>query len=82
MSRCTAHSSTFISISEREPTSDMSPATRGAANGNSSVGVWASLRWIDCGPRLSTCSVPTHFTSASMSEYDAMFAGTTHSFAS
>ena len=43
MSRCTAHSSTFISISERAPASERSPATRGAANGNSMVGVWASL---------------------------------------
>ncbi|CFE49327.1 Uncharacterised protein [Mycobacterium tuberculosis] len=43
ISRCTAHSSTFISISAREPASDRSPTTRGAANGNSSVGVCASL---------------------------------------
>ena len=67
MSRCTAHNKTFISISEREPASDRSPPTRGAANGNSSVGVRASLMWMDLGPRLSVCSVPTHSTSASMS---------------
>ena len=53
MSRSTAHSSTFISISERDPASERSPATRGAANGNSSVGVWASLTWIALGPRFS-----------------------------
>jgi len=67
MSRCTAHNSTFISISEREPASERSPPTRGAANGNSSVGVSASLMCTDCGPRLSVCSVPTHSTNASMS---------------
>ena len=45
-SRSTAHSRTFISISERDPASERSPATRGAANGNSMVGVWASLMWM------------------------------------
>ena len=81
MSRSTDQRRTFISISARAPASDSSPATRGAAKGNSIVGVIAGLTNFLAPPAESIRSVPTHSTNASTSAYDAMFAGTTQSAA-
>ena len=53
--------------------------TRGAANGNSIVGVAAALTRVFAPPAVSTKSLPIHSMSASTSVYDAMLAGTTHS---
>ena len=64
----TLHSRTRISVSARGPASAIEPWTRGAANGNSSVGVSAGLRTVVWPPADSECSEPTHSTSASTSE--------------
>ncbi|SKY67913.1 Uncharacterised protein [Mycobacteroides abscessus subsp. abscessus] len=82
MSRSTDQRRTFISSSARAPASVRSPATRGAANGKSSVGFIAGLMTAVVPPTFSVCSLPTHSTRSSTSVYDAMLVGATHSAAS
>ena len=81
MVRSTLHSNRRAWFSAAGPASARLPDTRGAAKGNTRVGVNAGLVTFTSLPTVTFCSVPIHSTRESTSRKEDMLAGTSHSFA-